>query len=116
MGSSTIAESRANNSTTVRATVTLTTSNTSNNYRGSTTMLTITDDDTARVTINPTSVTLQEDLNAGSGTNQRKRTYTVVFDTALEADRIVGVGVTSSDRGAVEVDTANDPLTGVNPN
>ena len=82
--------------------VTLTASTTSNNYRGSTATLTITDDETAGVTLNPTSIALQENPNAG-GTNRNVGRYTVVLDTALAAGDTVGVGVTSADTGAVAV-------------
>ncbi len=60
-----------------------------------------TDNDTPGVTIDPTSVSLQENPGAGGGKNRHVGSYTVVLDTALAANQTVVVGVTSSDAGAV---------------
>lgn len=72
--------------------------------------VTIEDNDTSGVAINPTSFTVQEDPTAGGGTNRHVMTYTVVLDTALLAGTNIGVGATSGDLGALTVATANAPF------
>ena len=70
--------------------------------------VTIEDDETPGVRVSPLRLTVQEDPNAGGGTNRNVGTYTIRLGAAISgSNALVGVQVVDNDSPAVEVTAAS---------